>query len=146
MENKEKDVQLGVRVHGTIALKEVRYQILPLGNGKEKMEVKDEIIHSEITHKGFKLFYSRSVKLSPSAFFELFVSYESIVEFDDAAGEKILKDDARIREWIENNEVRIANSFNLPAKASHLIADVSEGAGFAPILTNPTVILPGTDF
>ncbi len=137
-EVKEKDIQMGVHVHGNLALKEAHYQLLPMGNGKEQMILNDEIIHSEITLDGFKLLYSRKMRLSPSAFFEMSVVYESVITFDDNAGREVLKTLECVEEWVQNNQIRIVNTFNLPSKASHLLADISEGAGFVPIVTQPS--------
>ena len=131
----EKDVQLGIHVQGLVALKEVRYQILPSSGTDQKLEVKDEVIPSDITLEGFKFLYTRSAKFSPSAFFEICVSFQAEVTFEDEAGKKILKSSESVEEWIGNNIVRIVEAFSLPAKASLLISNLTQGAGLVPLVS-----------
>ena len=141
-EKENNDVQLGIHVHGTILLQEARYQAFPQGTADQQVEIFDEILHTDVSQKGFRLLYSRRIRFSPSAFFEISVTYQSDVEFDDDAGKKKLGSTEKIEEWIKNNVVRITNTFYLPAKASHLIANTCESAGFAPLVTQPTYLFP----
>lgn len=139
--NPEKnDVQLGIHVHGSIVLQEARYQIFPEGDANQSIDIHDEILRTEITLAGFRLLYSRKVRFTPSAFFEISVTYQSDITFDDDAGKKVLKTEEKTIEWIKNNEVRIVNTFGIPSKASHLISSLCEGAGFTPIITQPSYI------
>lgn len=137
---KNNDVQLGIHVQGYIALKESRYQFLPLGTGNEELEILDEIMKADVSTKGFTLIYSRKIRFVPSANFEISVVFESQVSFDNDAGVKILKEDSKVMEWISNNEERIANTFCLPAKASQIISCLTQSAGYNPLVTPPQIL------
>lgn len=134
------DVQLGIHVHGTIVLQEARFQSFPVGEPNQSADVSDEILRADITLTGFRLLFSRKIRFTPSAFFEISVTYQSDITFDDDAGKKVLKNEDKVIEWIKNNEVRIINTFQIPAKASHLVATLCENAGFIPFVTQPAFI------
>ncbi len=134
---RKEDVQLGIHVHGTVVLNEASFKTLPFGNPDQLFETNDEILVSDVSLNGFKLRYSRKVSFSPSAFFEVLVVFTSDVSFDEEAGIKVLKDLNKTNEWIENNKIRIVNSFYFPAKSSSIISNLTEGAGFNPVITPP---------
>lgn len=134
------DLQLGVHVRGNVVLKEARYLSLPSINGDQQMKVHDDISYSNVSLNGFSLLYTRKVCLHPESFFEVSVAYASDVVFEDEAGHKVLKTPERVHQWIEDNIIRIVNTFYLPDKASLLISSISSSAGFEPIITQPTYL------
>ena len=140
----EQNSKEGIHVQGTIQLKEAKYQVLPPDNRQNRFEVNDSVICFNLSTEGFKLSFSRIVGFSTPSNFEIAITYESDISFEDKAGEKLLKTEEAIKDWAEKNKVRIANTFRLPARASHLIADLSEAARFEPIVTAPSVIVAKT--
>ena len=131
----------GIHVQGIVQLKEAKYQLLPPDNQQYQFEVKDSVICFNFSIEGFKLSFSRTIGFSTPSNFEVEVTYESDISFEEKAGEKLLKTEEAIKDWAEKNKVRIANTFRLPARASHLIADLSESARLEPIITAPSVIV-----
>ena len=134
------DKQMGIHVKGLIELREARFLSFPPGSEDQQIDIKDSINVSNPTLHGFRLSFTRTMQFHPSAYFEIIVTYQSDVEFEDDAGIAKLKTVEAVKAWADNNVVRIINTFALPSKASLLASNLLQSAGFNPLITQPTCI------
>lgn len=142
MEASKNDVIKGVRVTGEYYVKEYVLRVLKQDNPENaEIETVDTLVSSEETDTGFVLTFTRAIGFVPSGIFETIVTILANVEFENDAGKKILKSSEERKDWIENNKIRIANTFGMPATASVMIASAMVHAGFGPMVTPPSVII-----
>ena len=137
-----KEKKQEIHVQGTGGLSSFTFEVLPLPKDADpNIHVVDSVSASNLSLKGFDLRFSRKISFEPAAIFEASVVFKANIFFEDDAGVKVLGSLDAVAAWVENNKVRIVNTFCYPCVASNMLSNASLSAGFKPIITQPTVIM-----
>ena len=137
METKKQE---DIRVTGQFIIEEVQCRSRHISGQSVQLQTKDVLTATQSNLDGFDLIYTRKVISIPENYVEVSVSASISVLFDNEAGRKTLKTLDSVNEWIENNKVRIVNTFGVPQMVSALITNVVTGVGFMPYVTPPVVL------
>ena len=96
----------------------------------------DEIL--DVTPKGFKLLFERSVTFNPEMIFDLKVSYEVSFDFDTRTINEYKNDFEGLKELINVKREKALNMTGVISKASTLISNITVQNNGNAIVTPPT--------